>query len=136
MYRPEWQPDRSWQNTPVTRELDERIFGWLVRLCLALILAMAPTGLYLLSMNASLDLTIRSSKLDDELQRLAEQERDLRARIAEVETPAALASWAAEEGFKPPAAERTIVWSPSSASGEWFASSDAVPPPDAARSSR
>ena len=110
MYRPEWQPPRSWRNHTPERELDGRSFVGLAKACLALVVAMAPTGIYLWSNNVSVELTTTSSELDSRLQALAEKERALTARVAEAEAPAQLEGWARRQGFVPPSATHVAVW--------------------------
>ncbi len=136
-YRRDWQPPRNWENRPVVREPDRLVFGWLLKMCLLAVVAILPLGIYLVLMNSTLHLVYVENDQRERLQKLAEEERELRAELAALESLPEIERWALRErGLTLPAANRvTVVPAEPEPAGTLVAREPAARPatPDAGR---
>ena len=123
IYRSEWQVERRWRNQPVTRELEEGVFPWFLRLCAALLILTIPTGLYMVTRNAYVQSGYRATEQMREMEALADRERDLRVQLAELESLPRIEAWAERQGdLRPPASDEVVVWTgPTSVNDVWVA---------------
>ena len=111
--------DRRWKNRPLVRERDDQRLRWLWAMLAGLVLALAPAGAYLVNQNSCLELSYEIEELELQRERLAEIERRLAVRRAEVASMTAIERWAARErGLIRPDAERIVVVPPLSQEDE------------------
>lgn len=101
---------QHWCNRPLVRETDERRLRSLWRTLLALLLAIAPTAVYLVHRNECIKLSYQVRELQDARTVLIEEEQRLRAERAQLESLAEIERWALRDGgLRHPAAEEVIV---------------------------
>jgi hypothetical protein len=100
---------RRWRNQPLERERDVHRTRALWRTLLAIVIATAPAGAYLLQQNECLKLSYAISELRVEQRRLAEHERQVTARYAGLESLRTIETWASENGLERPQPDHVVV---------------------------
>jgi cell division protein FtsL len=101
---------RRWRNRPVQREIDDRRVRRMGRIVLSLVVAAAPTAIYLLQQNETLKVVYELNSLRSEQERLSKEERRLNLERARLESLARIGSWAArKQGLVRPEPEDVVV---------------------------
>ena len=100
---------RRWRNQPLERERDVHRTRALWRALLAIVVAMAPAGAYLMQQNECLKLSYAVSEIRGEQRQLAEQERRLTGRHASLESLQTIEHWATENGLERPQPDDVVV---------------------------
>lgn len=100
---------RRWRNQTPERERDVPRTRALWRALLAIIVAIAPAGAYLMQQNECLKLSYAVGEIRAEQRELAEQERRLTGRHAHLESLQAIELWARENGLERPLPENVVV---------------------------
>ena len=104
-------PDaRGWRNRPLVRETDERGVRSLWKAFLAVLVAIAPTAVYLVQQNQCVKLAYEVSDLELTYEELVKQELDLQAETAGLETLDGIERWALRKhGLERPGAENVVI---------------------------
>ena len=101
---------RRWRNRSLVRERDEPSVRWLWGMLAGIILALAPSGAYLLCQNDCLRVVLQVNRLEAEHEELLEETRRLDAKRAELESPARIDAWARRDpGLILPASEQVFI---------------------------
>jgi len=87
----------GWRNQPLVRERDEHRTRRLWRTLLAISVAIAPAGAYLLQQHECLELSYALSEVRQEQTQLEELERRLRLEKAGLESLPGIERWAVEQ---------------------------------------
>jgi hypothetical protein len=104
---------QRWRNQPIEREPDVLRTRALWRALLAIVIAMAPAGIYLYQQNECLKLTYGVSSMREEQRELADQERRLTGRHASLESLQTIEEWATGQGLnRPPAVDVVVLQDP------------------------
>lgn len=107
---PQQPPHRRWTNRTVTREVDHHRARWLWGLLLGMVLASAPSAVYLLQQNECLRMSYEVNRLRTEQERLEELERRLRMRRDVLESLESIETWALKRhGLTWPAPGQVVV---------------------------
>ena len=102
--------DRRWENRPIEREQDRGGARSLRSVVLGLVIAFSPAAAYLFQQNECLELTYSVDGLRREQDRLAELERRLSLRKADLESLDQIERWALRQhGLAPPATDQVVV---------------------------
>ena len=101
--------DRRWRNRAVLREIDERRVRRLGRVVLCIVVAAAPTAVYLLQHNESVKIAYEVNGLRAERELLLKEERRLSLEKARLESLAAVENWARRENRMIQPGEGTVV---------------------------
>jgi cell division protein FtsL len=101
--------DRHWQNRAVMREIDERRVRRLARVVLCIVVAAAPTAVYLLQHNESVKIAYEVNGLRAERELLLKEERRLSLEKARLESLASVEKWAKRENRMIQPGEGTVV---------------------------
>jgi cell division protein FtsL len=101
---------RRWSNREVRREVDRNRTLWLWGLLLGLVVAAAPTAVYLHHQNLCLELGYEINALRKERSELQERQRRLLAQRAALESPTSIESWGLERrGLVHPSPQQVVV---------------------------
>lgn len=100
---------RRWQNRPLVRERDAQRARWMWGLLALLIAALAPMGIYLFEQNKCLQLSYEMETIEEQRQTLAEAQRRLEVRYADVASMRRIERWAAQQRLARPASEQIVV---------------------------
>ena len=76
-----WEPQRRWENRPLVREADSDLLPRLLRMTLAVIVAVSPIAFYLWMMNQSLGLAQQSTAQLEQIEQLDQEARSLAAEL-------------------------------------------------------
>jgi len=107
--------DRRWQNRPLILEQDTRLVRWLWIMLLAIVIALAPGGVYMLLQSQCLELAYEISDLRSESERLIEEQRRLTVQRARLESLPKIEAWAnRRKGLDQPPPEKVVVLQPES----------------------
>ena len=101
--------NRRWQNRPLVRERDAQRARWMWGMLALLIVAFLPTGLYLFEQNNCLQLSYEMETIEEQRQTLAEAQRRLEVRYADVASMQRIERWATEQRLARPASEQILV---------------------------
>lgn len=101
--------DRRWRNRAVLREIDEKGVRRLARVVLCIVVAAAPTAVYLLQHNESVKIAYEVNDLRAERELLLKEERRLSLEKARLESLAAVESWARRDYRMIQPGEGTVV---------------------------
>ena len=113
-------PSRRWRNVSLSRERDLVRTRWLWSLLLALVASAMPLAAYLVLQMTESQLRYRTEDLRAEHARLLEEERRLRVRVADLESPERVESIARRDlGLVPgdPQRQAVIRLSPKASAG-------------------
>ncbi len=100
----------GWRNRPLVRETDGHRVRSLWRTLLAVVVATAPTAVYLVEQNECIKTAYHVAELQDERDRLETELQQLEAEQAELESLAVIERWALRErGMRQPASEEVVV---------------------------
>ena len=101
---------RRWRNQPVHRVPDSQGARSLWRFVFALVVACAPTGVYLVQQNECVQLNYELDALRAGRAQLAKDERRLRIDRARLESLSDIENWAiGQRGLRRPAPDRVVV---------------------------
>jgi cell division protein FtsL len=122
--REESTAQQRWRNRAVLREIDDRRVRRLGRVVLAMAVAAAPTAVYLVQQNESLEIRYEVNELRARRELLLKQERRLSLEQARLESLTSIESWAkSKHGMIQPGAESVVVVpAPEPEAGELVAS--------------
>ena len=115
--------DRRWRNRAVLREIDQKRVRRLVRVVLCIVVAAAPTAVYLLQHNESVKIAYEVNDLRAEQERLFTEERRLSLEKARLESLARIERWARRQNgmIQPEEGAVVVVPSPEPNAGELVA---------------
>jgi cell division protein FtsL len=97
MHSPPLLDTRQWANRSVVLERDHHRVRWLWLVLLSMMVTTAPATVYLVQQNRCVELQYQANELRGEQERLREVERRLRAERAALQSPEAVARWAARQ---------------------------------------
>lgn len=101
--------DRRWKNRALIRERDaQRARRLWITFALAVV-ALAPAGIYLYEQNSCLELSYGVASIERQREQLAEVERRLEVRRAEVASMQSIERWAARQSLTRPTPEEIVV---------------------------
>jgi len=110
MQRTEGAPERRWQNRAVHREIDARRVRQLWKLVVALIVAAAPTAVYLIQQNESVKIEYELNDLQTERERLREERRQLGLERSRLESLGRIEAWATrDQGLVRPGPQGVVM---------------------------
>lgn len=101
--------NRRWQNRPLVRERDAQRARWMWGLLALLIAALAPMGIYLFEQNKCLQLSYEMETIEKQRKTLAEAQRRLEVRYADVASMQRIERWATQQRLARPASEQIVV---------------------------
>jgi len=105
--------DRRWKNRPLVLERDTRLVRWLWIMLLAIVVAIAPGGVYLLLQSQCLELAYEIGDLHAEKERLIEEQRRLTVQRARLESLPEIEAWAhRRKGLVQSPPEKLVVLQP------------------------
>ena len=101
---------RGWSNRPLVRETDGPRVRSLWKAFLAVVVAIAPTAVYLVQQNQCVMLGYEVSDLEMSYESLVKQELELRAETATLEQLDRIERWAVRKhGLEAPATEDVVI---------------------------
>lgn len=117
------ETERRWHNSAVLREIDDRHVRRLGRVVLSIVVALAPTAVYLLQHNESVKIAYEVNDLRAEQDRLLTEERRLSLEKARLESLARVERWARRQNgmIQPGEGAVVVVPSPEPDAGELVA---------------
>jgi cell division protein FtsL len=121
------ETERRWHNRAVLREIDDRHVRRLGRVVLSIVVALAPTAVYLLQHNESVKIAYEVNDLRAERDRLVTEERRLILEKARLESLARVERWATRQNrmIQPGEGAVVVVPSPEPDAGELVAAGSA-----------
>jgi hypothetical protein len=106
----EGNPTRGWSNRFLVRETDSRHIRSLWRTLLAVVIALAPTAVYLVEQNECMKISYEVNDLAVAHETLVKEEQELKVSKTQLESLADIEHWALRErGLLQPEPEDVIV---------------------------
>jgi hypothetical protein len=106
----EGTPTRGWRNRTLVRETDDYRVRSLWRTLLAVMVALAPTAVYLIEQNECVKISYEVNDLVGEHESLVKQEQELKVEKTRLESLADIERWALRErGLRQPEPEDVVV---------------------------
>ena len=113
MSRPAMASDRGWRNNAVHREVDNRHARWVIKVILAVAVALSPLAVYLLQTMSYVETSYAIEDLRGHETRLTDAERRLSTERAVIESlPVVEERAGGELGLEHPKAGHVIVVAP------------------------
>lgn len=107
---PDLTDSRQWRNRSLVRETDEHRLRSLWRTLLGVVIAIAPTAVYLVQQNECVKISYEVSALEEAYELLVKEEQKLRADRTELESLTEIERWASRErGLRQPTPEEVVV---------------------------
>jgi hypothetical protein len=107
---PDLTGSRQWRNRSLVRETDEHRLRSLWRTLLGVVIAIAPTAVYLVQQNECVKISYEVSALEEAHELLVKEEQKLRADRTELESLTEIERWASRErGLRQPTSEEVVV---------------------------
>jgi len=101
---------RGWSNRPLVRETDEYRMRSLWRTLLAVVVALAPTAVFLVEQNECMKISYEVNDLVVTHETLVKQEQELKVEKTQLESLADIERWAERErGLRQPEPKDVIV---------------------------
>ena len=124
MQRGENTNQPRWRNRAVLREIDDRRVRRLGRIVLAMAVAAAPTAVYLVQQNESLEIRYEVNDLRAQRESLLKKERRLTLERARLESLTSIESWAKRKHgmIQPGPGSVVVIPAPQPEAGELVAS--------------
>ena len=101
--------ERRWKNRALVRERDARRARRLWLTLALLVGALLPAGFYLYEQNTCLQLSYEIESIEGQREQLAEAERRLKVRHADVASMQRIERWAARQQLTRPSAEEIVI---------------------------
>ena len=106
----EGSPTRGWTNRFLVRETDGYHMRSLWRTLLVVMIALAPTAVYLLEQNECTKISYEVNDLAETQEALVKQEQELKVEKTQLESLADIERWAVRErGLRQPESEDVVV---------------------------
>lgn len=107
---PDLSSSRRWRNRSLVRETDEHRLRSLWRTLLGVVIAIAPTAVYLVQQNECVKISYEVSALEEAHEFLVKEEQKLTADRTELESLTEIERWAARErGLHQPTSGEVVV---------------------------
>jgi hypothetical protein len=107
---PDLTGSRQWRNRSLVRETDEHRLRSLWRTLLGVVIAIAPTAVYLVQQNECVKISYEVSALEEAHELLVKQEQKLTADRTELESLTEIERWASRDrGLRQPPPEEVVV---------------------------